>query len=261
MSGEDIIRKVTSNPSYGNGDSKDAEDIFDFKDNVLASPYITNQEIYEHQPGHVDCPKRDRFLSKANQLTLLKEMYSRHVRDGGTRTKQFFQDQLPWLMKKWPHLNKMDSYESLVDDPESEIVQINKDFLTDHECTFAAGGDFKTLTPTYKMDVYDYRNLDIRGTGSDDRIVDNGMYRFNNEIPLYQKTGSAGIGRHYDFAGSREGLTGRSVEQDVSGYDMSAIYREVDRPYRAIDTLTEPYYGWVEYSGEGGTSLYDTGWE
>lgn len=260
MSGEDIVHKATSVAQIK--ESKDVEDIFDSDDNVLATTRVSAQDVKEHQPTLVDCSKRSQFLSTANQLTLLREIYSRHIRDGGSQTKQYFMDQLPWLMKKWPNLDKVDSYESLVDDPVSELLQINKDFLREHECMYAAGGDFKTLTPTYKMDVYDYRSLDIRGKGSDDVVVDSSNYRFNNTIPLYQKTGSSGIGRHLDIAGSREGITGRSVEQGVSGYDMSAIHREMARPYRKIDDLTEDYFGQVEYLGEGGTGgLFDTGWE
>ena len=185
--------------------------------------------------------KKDLFLSNTNINYLSKKLYEKNLRSGNTLSYNGCYNIVVTLVKTFPDLDKLDTYESLIHNVYEEIDFLNQEFIKKYSKQVEANNDYKTITPTYKFTVDDYRNLDPEP--QEDKIVNNSMYRYDNTIPLYQRTMNI---RHYDR--SNDGLVGRSLmnESSSSGYDMSKITEQVEKPYSKIDDNDKLYYGHEE---------------
>lgn len=182
--------------------------------------------------------KKDRFLSNRNTKKVVSCIYKYHVESGGKLKLSLFQNQIPDLMKNWDKLEEIDSYESLVYDPITEIEHINKEFIDQHKRMFNRFTQKNTITPTYKFTPENYRQFDAHD--SKDIIVQNSTYRFDNTFPIYQ---TSGHNRQYDR--SNDGLhNGRSLDNLWNErYNMNELMEHIDKEYKTIDYNDKPYYG------------------
>lgn len=180
--------------------------------------------------------KKSQFLSEHNKICLIRTMYARHKNDGGTFTIATFQEQIPVLMRQWQIVPQLDTYESIIHDPESELEAINNDFVRTYWPMFSVGDNYKTVR---KLETpADYHNLDT--CSAPDIVVTNSVYRYDNTIPLYQRLPD----RHYDRDLDGSGLHGRALEQNVSSCgDMARLYEYTERPYKKVDDGDVEYYG------------------
>lgn len=176
------------------------------------------------------------FLGPDNTRVLIKTLYQKHRKDGGTFHINTFNEQVPTLMANWKETHTLDTYESLVFDPVGEIEYINSCFVKTFWPMFSVGDDYKSI-PKLQTPA-DYHNLDT--SSPEDISVSSQVYRFDNNIPLYQKLPD----RHYDRANEGSGLRGRSIEQDsYSVGDMDKLLNHVNKSYNKVDTNDVPYYG------------------
>lgn len=204
--------------------------------------------------GYTIPDKVNAFLSDDNRKHVARQFYQRHVNSGGTFTYADFEVQVLGLMKAWPKLSKLNSYESLIyGDMESERHAINEDFIQDNRTAWDAGSEYKTLTATYKLSADDYGLLDVQHNNP--VYTSNGHDRYNNTIPMYQSSMNI---RHY--ATQADGMH-ESLMQDVQGYTMDEVYTTVDKPYSQIDYLAPTYFGPTPINSDSSTGLLDTNWK
>lgn len=192
------------------------------------------------------------FLSDSNSQILIKKMYQKHKKDGGTFPVSTFTEQVPALQAAWKQTALLDSYESLLFDPVSEMEAINSDFVSQYWPMFSVGDDFKSIK--HLRTPADYHCMDTSSVP--DVVTTDEIYRFNNAIPLYQRLPD----RHYDRSGEGSGLRGRSIEQTVNATgDMQRLLDRVNQPYHKVDTNDVRYYG--QTTDESNDSLTSTVWK
>ena len=199
--------------------------------------------------------KRTSFLNPQNIQLLTKRIFRIHIDGGGESDPDEIRALIADLVQNWVELDEFDRYESLIHDPISELEHINNMFIQRHRFSFSKGAEKHTITPTYLMRPEDYGKLDRDNDNNNDKVVSNGNYRYNNTIPLYQRSGH---NRQYDT--SNDGLYYESKEGIMNQrYDMDAIDQVVDEPYKQIDDGHVPYYG--QSDGIDRTAMVGTGWK
>ena len=156
------------------------------------------------------------FLSKENQLYLMKQLYQIHIESGGHLDVAIFKEQIPDLMCNWKQLPKINQYESLVYDSTEELEHINQEFIKTYRPMYEADQERHTITPTHLLMADDYGLLDLRNEKNIQ--VRNSQFRYNNSIPAYRKILH---GRKYDT--DNEGHNGRSLEANPAKYDMTCL--------------------------------------
>jgi hypothetical protein len=189
---------------------------------------------------------RDLFLSKPNQVFLIKKFYQSNAKGGGNVPLARFNEIVPPLMIKWQGLRYADSYEDVSGEDLIALVAMNDDFVAQHEHVWR-GKEVAKLPATWSFGVDDYRNMD--NPLPEDRIVKLGDWHYGR-FPTAQRRAmqSKNIDRSNDgFA------RGRSIEQVTRAYDMSEVLARVDEPYHRD---AEPSYA---HEGESVTTdLMDT---
>jgi hypothetical protein len=182
-------------------------------------------------------------------------MYKKHLASGGRMEKEIFAHQIPELMRSWSKLSQLDSYESLVYDPITEMEYINNMFMEDHKQKYMFGPEQSKIPRTDKLDVYGYRGLDVHGDES--KIVSDNIYRFGNKIPFYQKVNHL---RYHDR--DNDGLyLGRSIKHlEQKRYNMKEVMDHVNKEYAKIDDNHVDYYGQNNTIHEQ-DSMDFTGWD
>ena len=161
---------------------------------------------------------------------MVKSFYQKHVGDGGKQSLKIFQEQVPDLMRKWPVLKFVDTYESVTGDNLDELRVLNDEFIKTYRKLWSAGETYD-LPKTYKWSVDDYRNVDSAKPA--DIMVTNDTFRWGNRPRRLQQ------GLHSRIIDtSNEGMSvGRSLSQGTSGYDMAKFYDNADRAYTNSNTL------------------------
>jgi hypothetical protein len=191
--------------------------------------------------------KKLQFLCDLNVKAMTKRIYNAHQREGGSRPLAYFCEHVAGLMQGWPRLEYIDTYESLVSDPETEMDQINQDFYREMIEQFLPAGGFARVKKLETVD--DYLNFDIQRDPPP--VVNASVYRDGNRIPVNRKP----IIRHYENDGVHGQSLGRK-NKEMPG--MDELWEAVNRPYEKIDRNDVPYYGQRE--DEGTTALMNTAW-
>lgn len=168
---------------------------------------------------------------------MTKRIYTAHKNSGGTRELSEFITTIKNLMYTWDQLDYIDSYESLTND-DSELIKINSDF-------YATLSRYINVIQVKKLStVDDYLNYDIER--EPDRMVNNSMYRFNNQFTVNRKTA-----RHYE---TKSTLTGRSLTNSAKvSMGMDELWSAVNQgTNQSVDRNDVSYYG---QAGDDSTSL------
>lgn len=191
--------------------------------------------------------KTARFLSAANTNILVSAMYARHQADGGTLSLATLREQIPVLMRQWQQLPILDSYESLVYDPISELEIINQEFLTTYWPMYMAG---KSVFRLPKFDrPEDYHTMDTQ-LSNPDRVVSDTMYRHGNKIPWWQWT----MKKQLDTSPAGQGIHGRSLSTRlVPKGDMAEVLARAAESYDRTGVTDYPV-------DDSDTSLVATRW-
>lgn len=193
--------------------------------------------------------KKAIFLSTDNVAQMVKRIFIAHQNDGGGQAVRYFNEQIAGIMNKWPRLDYVDSYESLTNDIESEMTQINNDFFKNTVDQFLPGAGFKKIKKLETVD--DYLNYDIQR--EPDVTVNAETYRDENRIPVNRKP----ILRQYDR--SSEGIRGRSLSQktkEIPG--MDELWEHVNKPVVPMDRNDVRYYG--QSTDDSSSLLMNTSW-
>ena len=182
------------------------------------------------------------FLSSKNIYYIINMVVSLNKRRKTDYDLNTIIPSIPGLMSKWATDNSIDDYEYLTDDISQTIFFINKQFLINNSVLYKIPNDesinvFRTKDvvtdrcgrPSIKkydeMLAEDYHTLDLWQTPTREIFRYNENFRYNNEIPTWQKSMQT---RHYDT--DNDGLSSSkysraSIEQSPRGYNMENIIK------------------------------------
>lgn len=204
-----------------------------------------------NKPTVLKIDLEDLFLSAANQNMLKNSLFTIYQQNGGKRRRREFNTFIDQLSKKFVLDNDLNSYETA----EKQATGVNN--YT--ECLRAINNDYHKVC--YKFFSWNVANpfRDKVTVGPSDRRVSkqgyaltpedhgtlevwreqftqvlNAQFRDENRIPVYRQSIHT---RHYDRG--NEGLQQNdpdraSLETPIYGYDMSQIYKNLDK-YSSTD--------------------------
>lgn len=190
------------------------------------------------------------FLSSGNKSDMAKRVYAAHQNEGGERDLKYFQRTVPSLMNTWTRLDYIDSYESLTEDPEIELEQINQDFYSEFVPHFRPAAGYRHVKKLETRD--DYLNYDIQR--EPDPVTNSARYREDNRIPAMRKWVAS-----RNYARDADGLKARELEiKNKETPGMSDLWARVNQPVRAIDDGDVAYYG--QSTDDDASTLINTSW-
>lgn len=204
-----------------------------------------------NKPTNIKIDIKDLFMSDSNQNMLKHNLYTIYQQNGGKQLRSAFNKFITQLSKRFVLDNNLYTYETAEAQATgynnyTEVLRtINRDYhavcykffswntANPFQDNVVVGpSDRRVLKKGYELTPEDHGTLDV--WREQFTQVLNAQFRDNNRIPVHRQSIHT---RHYDR--SNEGLQHNdadrsSLETPVYGYDMSQIYKNLDK-YSATD--------------------------
>lgn len=199
----------------------------------------------------------DAFHSKYNKDILAKSLYETGCNNGYSAPFQKFQALVPRAMHEFCLRTDISEYRVAENGATGqsnwleELDAINNDFLKycynlfkwnkfNPYRAYATVGDseHRHQKKYSELLAHDIPTIDVWAV--QEVQVKNNNFRYNNQIPIWQKSMNT---RHFDRTSEASGLAQRdpnraSLETPVRGYDMSSIYKLLDQ------WKSDSWFGW-----------------